>query len=135
MKILVFCLTRNVILETDNHEVYRVIKNFNIGTPAASGYDIADPQIDIFLRYKSWLCTVGYGVCGQFNEVVVLAEQMFDLGVGMANQEAGVGGFNVEVVFNNLDNEEMLEEYLQGGAAANQSVLVFGGDVPLKDID
>lgn len=49
---------RNIRIETDNYEAYKVVRNFNIGAPA-SVYDIAK-QIDILIHDKRWLCKVAY---------------------------------------------------------------------------
>lgn len=49
---------RDVILETDNHEAYKVMKNFHLGAPAGV-YDVAS-QIDIKAKDKRWKCKITY---------------------------------------------------------------------------
>lgn len=47
---------RDIVLETDYHEAYMVMKNFHIGTPAGV-YDLAS-QIDIRSKDKHWKCKI-----------------------------------------------------------------------------
>lgn len=49
---------RGVVLETDNHEVFTVMKNFILGSPPAV-FDLAN-QIDILLRDRRWFCMLAY---------------------------------------------------------------------------
>lgn len=49
---------RDVRIETDNYEAFKVVRNFNIGAPA-SVYDIAK-QIDILSHDKRWTCKMSY---------------------------------------------------------------------------
>lgn len=49
---------RNVVLETDNHDAYMIMKNFHMGAPA-SVYDLAY-QIDIRAKDKRWKCKIAY---------------------------------------------------------------------------
>lgn len=49
---------RDIVLETDNHEAYMVMKNFAIGAPAGV-YDLAS-QIDIRSKDRRWKCKIAY---------------------------------------------------------------------------
>lgn len=49
---------RDIILETDNHEAFMVMKNFATGAPPAV-FDLAN-QIDTLLRDRRWFCMLAY---------------------------------------------------------------------------
>ncbi|WOH14131.1 hypothetical protein DCAR_0933647 [Daucus carota subsp. sativus] len=48
----------SVILETDNWEAFRTVRDFLMGAPAAV-YDLVS-QIDILLKDRSWTCVIAY---------------------------------------------------------------------------
>lgn len=48
----------SVILETDNYQAYRVIRDFQHGAPAEV-FDIVS-QIDILLKDRRWTCVIAY---------------------------------------------------------------------------
>lgn len=50
---------RDVVLETDNLDAFRIIKNFRSGVVPASVLDIAS-QIDIRINDHRWFCSVAF---------------------------------------------------------------------------
>lgn len=107
----------DVVLETDNHEAYKIMKNFHIGAPT-SVYDLAS-QIDIRAKNKRWKCKIAY-VYPTRNKV---ARFLARLGLEAANRlytfDRPVGG--VEELINwdmglGIDHPDFQDVYLPSGA-------------------
>lgn len=49
---------RHVIVETDNHEAFQIIRNFSNDAPTA--YYHIYSQIDVLLNNNSWVCSINF---------------------------------------------------------------------------